>query len=77
MCDIIDSADRPVRAWLNRDKLSMSWLQCLPGPEDLNSQVFNEALAVDLFMPSPTCKERVGATVGKRMVDPFGDNVMS
>ena len=62
---------RPVRAWLNRDKLSTSWLQCLPGPNGLNSQVFTEALAVVLCMPSPTCKERVGAAVGRRTVDPF------
>ena len=28
---------RPVTAWPDRDKLSASWLQCLPGPEGLGS----------------------------------------
>ena len=66
-----DSTQRPVRAWLNRDKLSTSWLQCLPGPDGLNSLAFTEALALILCMPSPSCKDRVGATVGRRTVDPL------
>ena len=72
-----DSTLRPVRAWLNRDKLSSSWLQCLPGPNGLSSQAFTEAMALILCMPSPACHDRIGAAVGKRTVDMFGDNIMS
>ena len=68
---------RPVLAWANRDKLSSSWLQCLPGPEGLTKQAFTEALSSLLCMPSPACRDRVGASVGKKTVDIFGDSVMS
>ena len=37
---------KPVKAWSNRDKLSTSWLQCLPGPDGLSSQAFTEAMAL-------------------------------
>ena len=68
---------RPVVAWPNRDKLSSSWLQCLPGPDGLGSTAFSEALALLLCMPSPACQERVGAPVGRSTVDIFGDRIMS
>ena len=64
-------------AWLNRDKLSSAWLSSLPGPEGLSSQAFAEAMSLILCMPSPSCKYRVGAKVGKRTVDPFGDNILA
>ena len=72
-----NSTLKPVRAWANRDKLSTSWLQCLPGPDGLSSQAFTEAMALLLCMPSPACKERVGAKVGRKTVDIFGDSIMS
>ena len=58
-------------------KLSAAWLQCLPGPNGLSNAAFSEALALTLCMPSPVCKDRVGAKIGKRVVDLYGDNVMS
>ena len=72
-----ESTLKPVRAWSNRDKLSSSWLQCLPGPDGLSSQAFSEAMALLLCMPSPACKDRIGARVGKKTVDIFGDSIMS
>ena len=74
---LADSTLRPVYAWSNRDKLSSSWLQCLPGPDGLSSQAFTEAMALLLCMPSPACKDRIGASVGRRTVDKFGDSIMS
>ena len=74
---LTDLTLKPVNAWPNRDKLSSSWLQCLPGPDGLGSQAFTEAMALILCMPSPACKDRVGATVGKKTVDIFGDSIMS
>ena len=74
---LTDVTLRPVTAWPNRDKLTTSWLQCLPGPDGLESQAFSEALALILCMPSPGCQDRVGAPVGKSTVDPFGDRIMS
>ena len=68
---------RAVVAWKNRDKLSASWLSCLPGPDGMSSPAFAEALAMTLCMPSPACKDRIGSVVGKRKVDIFGDNIMS
>ena len=68
---------RPVMAWNNRDKLSTSWLQCLPGPDGLNNQAFSEALALVLCMPSPACQDRIGAQVGRSVVDIYGDKVVS
>ena len=68
---------RAVTAWRNRDKLSSSWLSCLPGPDGLSSQAFAEAMSLILCMPSPACKNRVGCTVGKKAVDIFGDNIMA
>jgi hypothetical protein len=72
-----DSTLKPVRAWSNRNKLSSSWSQCLPGPNGLSSQAFSEAMALLLCMPSPACKDRIGARVGKKTVDIFGDSIMS
>ena len=72
-----DQKHRAVTAWENRDKLSTAWLLCLPGPDGLNNTAFAEALAISLCMPSPSCKERVGAKVGRRVVDSYGDNIMS
>ena len=72
-----DSTLRPVCAWLNRDKLSSAWLLCLPGPDSMSSVAFTEAMALLLCMPSPACQERVGAAVGRKTVDLFGDNIMS
>ena len=68
---------KPVRAWANRDKLSSAWLQCLPGPDGLSSQAFSKAMALPLCMPSPGCQERVGARVGRKTVDIYGDSIMS
>ena len=69
---------RPVLAWLNRDKLTTSWLQCLPGPNGLSNQAFPEAMALVLCMPSPACKNRIGAKIARdKTVDPYGDNIMS
>ena len=59
-----DPTLKPVIAWANRDKLSSSWLQCLPGPNGLSGQAFTEAMALLLCMPSPACKNRIGARVG-------------
>ena len=72
-----NSTLKPVKAWSNRDKLSTSWLLCLPGPDGLSGQAFAEAMALTLCMPSPACKDRVGARVGKKTVDIFGDAVLS
>ena len=72
-----NSTLRPVRAWGNRDKLSTAWLLCLPGPDGLSSQSFTEAMAAILCMPSPACKDRIGAKVGKKTVDIYGDSIMS
>ena len=66
---LTDLNARPVSAWPNRDKLSSSWLQCLPGPDGLGSQAFTEALASLLCLPSPACQDRVGAAVGRTTVD--------
>ena len=74
---LTDVTLRPVTAWPNRDKLTTSWLQCLPGPDGLESQAFSEALALILCMPNPGCQDRVCAPVGKSTVDPFGDRIMS
>ena len=60
---------KPVKAWSNRDKLSTSWLQCLPGPDGLSSQAFSEAMALLLSMPSPACKDRIGAKLVRKTVD--------
>ena len=68
---------RPVMAWNNRDKLATAWLQCLPGPDGLNNQAFSEALSLALCMPSPACQDRVGAQVGRSVVDIYGDKVVS
>ena len=70
-------SQRPVLAWANRDKLSSAWLQCLPGPEGLPNQAFTEALSSLLCMPSPACRDRVGASVGRRTVDLYGDSIMA
>ena len=74
-----EKRSRQFLAWVNRDKLSTAWLQCLPGPGGLNSAAFSEAMALVLCMPSPACRERVGQKVGSRngCVDIYGDKIMS
>ena len=68
---------KQVLAIINRDKLSSYSLQCLPGPNGINNAGFSEAMANTLCMPSPACQERVGEKIGRKMVDIYGDNVMS
>ena len=68
---------RIVRAWQNRDKLYTAWLSALPGPEGLRGMALSEALASTLCLPSPACTSRLGAKVGKKRVDLFGDNIQS
>ena len=72
-----DPTLKPVVAWANRDKLSTSWPQCLPGPNGLSSQGLTEAMALHLCVPSPACTNRVGARVGQRTGDILGDNIMA
>ena len=71
--------NRPIWAWLQRDKLSSSWLQALPGPDaSLSSAEFSEAAAAALCLPSPACMERLGTIIrGRQVVDPFGETVQS
>ena len=73
------SGPRPVWSWRQRDKMSSSWLLCLPGAEGLSSSQFSEGLANLLCMPSPCCLDRVGEKIGKTrsMVDVFGDRLCS
>ena len=59
-----DRANRPVWAWLQRDKLSAAWLQALPGPDtSLSSAEFTEAAAAALCLPSPACSDRLGQVI--------------
>ena len=71
--------NRPIWAWLQRDKLSSAWLQSLPGPDaSLSSAEFSEAAAAALCLPSPACMERLGTAIrGRQVVDPFGESVQS
>ena len=66
-----DSTSRQHKSLLNREKLSTSWLFCLPGPNGLSNAAFSEAMALALCMPSSACKGRVGLKIGKRVVDLF------
>merc|ERR1711873_283284 len=70
--------NRPIWAWLQRDKLSSSWLQALPGPDaSLSSAEFSEAAAAALCLPSPACSDRLGQVIrGAQVVDLFGENVL-
>ena len=74
-----DRANRPVWAWLQRDKISSAWLQALPGPDSsLTSAEFSEAAAAVLCLPSPSCVEKLGQTLkGRTVVDLYGDAVQS
>ena len=55
---------RPVRSWRQRDKLSTAWLLCLPLPHTaLSNEVFSEAAAASLCLPSPACPDRVREVV--------------
>ena len=59
-----DRANRPVRSWLQREKLSSAWLQALPGPDsNLTSAEFSEAAAAALCLASPASMERLGQKV--------------
>ena len=51
---------RPVWSWRQRDKMSSSWLLCLPGSGGLSSPQFSEGLANLLCTPSPCCMDRLG-----------------
>ena len=71
--------NRPVWAWLQRDKLSSAWLQALPGPDSsLTSAELAEASAAALCLPSPACMGKLGGRVtGRDVVDLYGDTVQS
>ncbi len=47
------------------------------GTRWLSNQSFSEALALVLCMPSPACQDRVGAQVGRSVVDIYGDKIVS
>ena len=70
-------ARRLVMAYKNRDKLTSAWVTCLPGPEGLSGPAFTEAICSLLCLPSPACRSRVGAKVGKKTVDIYGDNIQA
>ena len=72
-------SNRPVWAWMQRDKCSSAWLQALPGPDSsLSSAEFSEAGAAALQLPSPACMEKLGQTVrGRQVVDPHGEVVQA
>ena len=74
-----DRMARPVTVFPNFDKLSGAWILALPTPTTgLAGSLFSEAMAAHLCLPSPAIREWVGQTVGrdKKVIDPFGDNVM-
>ena len=72
--------DRAVFSWPQRDKLSAAFLLQLPGHDSsLTAAEFGECVAALLCLPSPACSDPrvLGANVGKRKVDRFGDNAMA
>ena len=73
-----DQTARPVWAWPQRDKLSSARLLSLPGPHNgLSSAIFSEAVCMNLCLPSPVCRDRVGKSIGRTKVDIHGDKVMA
>ena len=77
-----DRSFRPATVYQNFDKLSGAWLLALPGPSTgLSSQVFAEAMAAHLCLPSPAVQESgwVGKPLGRRgeNIDQFGDTIMN
>ena len=73
-----DQSARPVWVWPQRDKLSAAWLLSLPGPHSgLTSTIFSKAVCMNLCLPSPVCRGRIGETIGRAKVDQFGDKVMA
>ena len=71
--------NRPVWAWMQRDKCSSAWLQALPGPDSsLSSSEFSEACAAALQLPSPACQDKLGHVVrGRQVVDLYGEVVQA
>ena len=77
-----DREARPVFVFQNFDKLSGAWLLALPGRDTgLSSQVFTEAMAAHLCLPSPAVAAGgwVGRTTvrGGVVIDKFGDAIMN
>ena len=71
---------RAARSWPQRDRLSAQWLLALPAfHTHVESELFAEAVAAQLCLPSLVCKGRLGEVVGKKggRVDPFGDVVQA
>ena len=75
---------RAVTTWPQRDKLSAQWLLALPAYHTrMESELFAEAIAAQLCLPSLVCKGRVGEVVQRKKggevsrVDPFGDVVQA
>ena len=71
---------RGVWSWPERDKLTAQWLLCLPGFDStLSAAEFSEAFATLLCLDSPSCCDPLllGERVGRRVVDRYGDNVVS
>jgi hypothetical protein len=62
-----ERAAQPVMSWRERDKLSLAWLLCLPGPDSaLSLAEFGEGFAAFLCLPSPACQPRLGEVVPGR-----------
>ena len=73
----VDQSARPVRMYVQRDKVSQAWLSALPGPLTIiPSREFSEAMAWHLFLPSPACKPHVGVMIKGKPLDPFGEVLM-
>ena len=78
LTDYPDPSAKPVIAWRNRDKLTTAFLQELPGPHSsLSSPQFGEAMCLVLVIPSLCCRDRVGMKIGRRRVDPYGEEVVN
>ena len=73
-----DRKARHVLSWSNRDKLSGSWLLCVPGRDTgLSNAEFQQAICTFLCLPSPACGPFVGNKInGNFFVDKWGDGLM-
>ena len=62
-----DKQARAARTWPQRDKLSAQWLLALPAFHTyMESELFSEAVAAQLCLPSLVCKGRVGEVVQRK-----------
>ena len=72
-----NKSTHPVQKFHCKDKVSQAWLSALPTAlSSIPSDEFQQAMAFQMFVPSPACSPHLGTMIGDRPLDAHGEVLM-